>query len=470
MNFYDYVAIAKNQAEETSIDYKAIVSYSGAVGKHPDYPVEDQLRIWIAALIDKGLSQSTRKRYVEKLGAIYKDFSRSKSNQGPVEKDENPFCLVRPLRDLEVNVCSKNIYEQAKRLETVFSRVVEDAKDTPALAVFLYMLFNASSDIEKAISLRTDEYSPLFPQLNEILDPASFHHRRRYVFSLRQTRKRMPQLARETLAEINAYLSSLHIKFDCPFSPITILSLWAFKARECGVSLSDVKSVLPTIPKEYGYLEYVNGSSLSEARITAIKKDVAEAFFPTAHRWYAMKLRRDTQFDDVRNLIDTELPQCSPKVSYFYPMHTIARKVGRKVVKEKSPLIRDILFLETEQSLVDKIDRIARHGGYGWIFRLTGRPGSDFSIIDRRAMRAFQLAAGEFTSDMKVELTQCSPVGIGRKVRIVGGAFAGYTGVVYDIKDSAGEEFHQIYIRLSEEYGIRVDIKIDSCFVEPLTE
>lgn len=462
MNLSGFVAINLNRASKTSIEYKAMASFSGAVRRHTHLPTEDQLRIWITAMIDGGISIATRRRYVEKLSSIYKGFDES------VHAVENPFEKVRELRDLEISPCGKDIQAKCSRLRDIFNIVLQDAKTRPEIAVFVYLLLNASSDIEKAVSLRTEDYAPVFPQLDEIIAPSTFHHRRRYVFDLKQSRKRMPQMVREVVKAISEYLSTKGLRFENPFTPRTIVSLWAVKARESGVTLPDLKSALDIIPAEYEYLKYVNGSDLTDERKLSIKKSVAESFSPTEDRWYAMKLRRRVSFDNVKNLILAASSDSFQNITFFYPMKETAKRVGKKMVKDMVPYIEDVVFLNTRQTHIGKIDRIVRHEDAGWVFRQTNSPGSDYSVIDRPSMRIFQRAVGEFTPDIKVELTQAKPIGIGRKVRITGGAFAGYTGTIYNVRDAGEDKSRQIHIRLSEGYGINVELKIDDSLIEPV--
>ncbi len=462
INFPEFVAISLNRAAKTSLDYKAMASFSRAVGKHTDLPTEDQLRIWITAMIDGGISLTTRRRYVEKLSSVYKDFEQS------AHDGDDPFGKVRELRDMEISSCSKNLQDQCSWLSDIFNILLQDAKNRPEIAIFLYLLLNASSDIERAVSLRTEEYVPVFPQLDEIIDPSIFHHRRKYVFDLNQSRKRMPQLVREVVKVISEYLSDRGIRFENPFTPRTIVSLWTVKARESGVTLPDLKSVLDIIPTEYEYMKYVRASGLTDERKLSVKKGVAEAFSPTEDRWYAMKLRRGVSFDDVMNLVHTESPNNFQKIIFFYPKRTTVKRVGKKMVKDMVPYIEDVLFLKIKQTHIVEIDRIVKHEGRGWIFRQTNSPNSDYSVIDRRAMRTFQRAVGEFTPDMKIELTQAKPIGIGRKVRITGGAFVGYTGTIYNIGHSEDNTSRRIYIKLSEGYGINVELKIDDFLIEPV--
>lgn len=464
MTFPEFVAIKRNAAPSSSIDYKAMSSFCGATSRHEGSQMEDLLRIWIAAMIDKGLSPASRKRYVEKISSIYyKDFGAADGEQAA-----NPFDAVRQLRDCRADDAADHLPALSESLTRLFPTLMQDAKTHPELGVFIYLLLNASADIEKAVALRTDCYTPQLAQLDEIISPEEFHHRRRYVFPLNQSRKRMPQLVREVFSFITSYLTGKGLRFTRPFTPPTIVALWIAKARESGVSLPDLRALFDSFPEEYSYLELVKGSRLTERGKLYIRKSVAEAFYPTAHRWYAMKLRRGATFADASGLIKERLPEAHADTVFFYPMRDTARRVGKKIVKESVPFIPDVVFLRSRQNHVADIDRTVRHEGVGWMFRQTNSPSSDYSVIDRTSMQIFQKAVGDVTPDMKMELTREAPVGIGREVRVVGGMLAGYTGRIYDIKDAPEGESRQIFIRLSESYGIRVEVKIDEYLVEPL--
>ena len=71
-----------------------------------------------------------------------------------------------------------------------------------------------------------------------------------------------------------------------------------------------------------------------------------------------------------------------------------------------------------------------------------------------------------FPPDIKVELTAESPVGLGREVLITGGIMSGYEGTIYDIKD--GSDIKQIYIRLSDKYSIKAEVRVEACFVKTI--
>ncbi len=190
MPFSEFVAIRLDQTSKRAMDYKSISSFLSSIKENDELRLEDSLKLWVCDMIDSGLAVSSRKRYAEKLSTLYKEYGNGDGIAA------NPFDSIKELCALNAPVNARLLQSGVDKIESVFDTIMTDAKSKPELAVFLYLLFNASSDIEKAISLTTEEYTPEFRQLDEIIRTAEFHHRRKYVFELNQSRKRMPQLVR----------------------------------------------------------------------------------------------------------------------------------------------------------------------------------------------------------------------------------------------------------------------------------
>jgi len=461
-DFASFVAIKIKDAPVNSYGYKAMKSFTDVTQREIFYTLEDALKYWLASMIDNGISATIRNRYIGKLNTIYEDcLPESKA-------DINPFHDIVQLNFEYSNGKYEDMAVLDKGIDRIFNHLLYEAKSRPALAVFLYMLFNASSDIKKAIMLQTEEYESKFVQLEDVIVPASFHHRRKYVFGLNQSHKREPQLVKEVLTEISSYMTDRGIKLKSGFSNSLITAIWIGKAKACGVSLSEIVSVLDTIPSEYSYLQLIQKTELSVERKDAIKERVANAFAPACKRWYAIKLRRGVSFDTLQTDAKEAFPDFYSANTFFYPQKEVSRRVDKKIVTEAIPVIPDIVFLYVQPRHAGQIDHRIKMECLGWVFKSVNTPESNYSVIDRPSMLNFQRMIGIFTPDMKIELTKEAPVGIGRRVRITGGILVGYEGVIYDIKNGDGSDARQIYIKLSQEYSVKAELKIEEHFVEPI--
>lgn len=463
MLFSEFVATRLNNASDRTIEYKAITSFLTSLRGYGEMSVEDQMRVWIAYMIDRGLTLSSRQRYIKKLNTIYREYCEENGIDGSAL---DGITDIKELRDLDCSACAKQLDSELPKIEKIFDILLTDAKSRPELAVFLYLLFNVSTDIENAVALTTEDYESEFPQLDDIINTDDFHHSRKYVFDLKQSRKRTPQLVKEVLSGIDLYLRLKGIRFQDRLTTRTILALWTLKARNIGVRLSDLKQILSVIPEQFEYLRFVNGSQLSAEDEHKIKHRVAEAFSPSGKRWYAMKVRRGFDFDKFQKQIKKACSEFYDDGTLFYPQKQVMSRVDKKIVTENVPVIRDVVFFHLQPRHIRKMDAIIRVDNIGWIFRNTNNADSDYSVIDSNSMVLFQRMIGIFTPDIKIELTPEVPLGIGRDVIITGGIMAGYKGKIYDIKE--GSDVRQIYIRLSNKYSIKAEATVDEFYVKPI--
>ena len=461
MSFLDFVAIKRSQVSDRSTDYKAISSFLSSTGGYDNIALVDKLRVWIVSMLERGLSVASRKRYIEKLGAIYKEYCRQENIT------ENTFDQIRELKGIDIDVNVKEWQRELINFTRNFDTVLADVKTNPYAALFLYLLLNVSSDVKMAITLTIDNGISAFPQLTDIVNTKDFHHRRRYVFNLNQSRKRMPQLVKETTCGICRYLAmkGLHVP-EVQTLP-TILAVWIACARQQKIKFSDIKAVVDTIPAEYEYLRFIKGSELSSDDIQAIKLRVAESLAPSTRRWYAVRMRRGVLYDVFRHSVKTGFKDYFDERTLFYPQKKVYKKAENRVITELIPVIPDIVFLNILPRHVKYIDHMIKSENLGWIFRTTVGSSGDYSIIPSGSMLAFQRMIGVFTPEIRVSLTKEKPLGVGRNVRITGGIMEGYEGIIFDVKSESEGNIRQFYIRLSNDYAIRTEVKIEEFFVEP---
>ncbi|TGG39284.1 hypothetical protein EZ315_00600 [Duncaniella freteri] len=460
MTFSEFVAIRLNQTSKRTLDYKSISSFLSSVKENDELCLEDSLKVWVCDMIDCGVAVTSRKRYVEKLRTLYKEYSNGD------DIAVNPFDSIKELCALDAPVNARRLQSELTKIEGIFDTIMTDAKSKPELAVFLYLLFNTSPDIEKVISLTMEEYIPEFRQLDEIIRWEEFHHRRKYIFDLNQSRKRIPQIVREVTNTLDFYFRVRNIKFPEGFTNKTILSLWMAKARMCGVKYADLKRIVDVIPAEYEYFRLLKSSILTADEIMSIKHRVAESFAPSGKRWYAIKLRRGIAYDILADYLKTNFAEYYDDRLLFYPQQEVARRVEKRIVTTVTPIIPDIVFIYINPRYIRKVDTLIKPERLGYVFRITSGADSGYSVIDTRSMTGFQNMIGIFTPDIKVELTEESPVGLGREVLITGGIMSGYEGTIFDIKE--GSDIRQIYIRLSDKYSIKAEVKVEACFVKAI--
>lgn len=461
-SFVDFVVIKLEETPSGTIAYKSMKSFLDAVRGYVDFSIGELLNLWMASMIYNGMADSSRKRYFAKLGTLYNEYCAGKNDT------DNPFVIVKAGFD-KMDVKTPDAFVLlCARMDRIVNTLLKDARSRPVLTIFFYLLFHASSDIIGAIDLKIDDYDPLFAQLDSLIDTSAFHHRRKYVFNLGQSQKRMPQLTAEVTTGIDCYLRSRGFDMESGFSGSLITALWIVKAHSLGIGLPDIRAVVSSVPDEFCYLSLVSPSCLTSGQAESIKRRVADAFSPAVNRWYAMKLRRKADYESMCAAMKEELTECYHKIEFFYPERVVVKRQGKKMVREHVPYIPDIVFFNIHPLYVNDIDSTVRRNGIGWVFRILNASDSEYSVIDRGSMLSFEKVVGQFTPDMKIEISDRAPMDIGRKVRITGGIMSGYEGMIYDIKepgDTAGRIF---CIKLSSSQFVRLQVSIEEIYIEPV--
>lgn len=470
MDFLDFVAIKLPLSPRDTIDHKSMASFLAAAPASAASTLHDRLHLWAATMIERGMTPTSRRRYIEKLSTIYRQYLAGQTSPAATPPGPDPFDTLRHrLQALPQPPAPTPGATPRCQLAANFDNILLQAATRPHLALFLHLLLNVSTDLAGAALLTIDSYTPLFPQLHPLLDPTSMHHRRRYLFDLQQSRKRQPQLLRDTLQAITRDLSQLGIPLA---TPRDILTLWTAQAIHARLPLPTIVSLLPSIPPGYSHLSLVTPIPLTPAQIIDAKRHVADSLSPMGSRWYVMKTRRSLTPDTLRDTLThlgTPLPLLND-INFYAPTHSVARRTGHRLRHVTLPLLPGILFFHTRPGHVATLDGIMRRHTLGWVYRTTGSPRADYSIIPTHSMGAFQRAVGTLTPDVSVTLTHRPPIGIGQTVRITGGVLAGYQGTVYSVKDNTpGDAPRQVYLHLNLNNYIKIEAHIDDIYLQPLT-
>lgn len=459
MGFAEFVEIRLREADSSTYDYKAMKSFADSIGNDPGGADEAALlKNWATKLIDNNFTPSSMRRYVEKLGTIYRRYNPGAGSFDPIKQLAGSYRECRPSVDSFDN----------ERVDRTIAAMVKEAPTSPSLAVFCYLMFEVSADVESVVNLTVDQFQARYPQLSRIVDTENFHHRRRYVFDLGQGRVRMPQIVRRITGEVESFFDRHGVRFEENFTLNTVLALWIAQARRAGVGHRVIKSVLPVVPQEYDYLRYIDGAELTPQDCLDIKTKVAEMIMPSRQRWFAMKLHRGVTFDNVDSSLKNDSVTTGKIAQLFYPTREVSRRVDKKIVKESQPYIPDVVFFKTQPWVVANVDTLLHRKSLGWVYRSVKQPRGEYSIIDHHSMMLFQQAIGHFTDDMKVELISHPHVDKGRQVRITGGIMAGFCGTIEDIKPGSNDTGRIIYIKMTDNDYFRVQTSIPEHFISPV--
>lgn len=271
------------------------------------------------------------------------------------------------------------------------------------------------------------EYHPEIADEIEALIARRSDPRRKYVFDLNQSRL----TPRQREKKVNGLLLDLLRLRNIPLYnnvKTTIDSYWAYAALRAGAAAADILSILRYVPAGVPILALALpvGEEVPKFRHLAINEVVASVFIENPLRWYAMKLRPYIKFDELAarfKALETDKLLKTPDI--FYPYEEIAKKIGKKLVFDKKPIIRDIVFFRSR--VTDIYPMFSKIGDLAWCYTTQGRTGKTYAAIPNSSFMVFQKTIGYFTPDYKV-----APIGAlaplpGEKIVVVGGLFNGTT-------------------------------------------
>ena len=417
---------------------------------------------WMCGLIQCGASLTTRRKYASVMKGVFNRFA------GTEDAGDNPFDKIKELSAYRV---TKEDYS-AGNIE-ILDRNINSwygiSAANPSVGVFIYMLLAATFSFEEALSLTFDNAVEGVSQIDELVNGNRTHHRQTYVFRFDRNRIRLPRLCSGVAEELSGIFKGTGMKFlGDRFSEDDAAALWIRKANEKKIPFWTIRSVISRIPPQFSYLSLIPSVEVSPENRLLVLQSVADAFISIQPQWHVMKLRRNVSREQVEEILSDKFPRMSQEITFFYPTKNVVSKVGKKTVKEEVPYIPGILFFNVR---TDKVTAIFREiGELAWCYRRTDSQDSPYTVIPRREMELFQLATGQFSGDMDMEMTSGEPIGIGRKVRILTGPMAGKETTVYDVKVSGDQNSQRrvCYLRLSSLSNIRWTLALPETSLQPI--
>lgn len=442
------------------VERDAVESFLQAT--YPSCDIGGDAYEWMCRLIHDRVSLTTRRRYAAAMKAVFSRYAKTEDTV------DNPFDCLKDLAEYRLQK-EDSSDGNLKILDRNISRWYGISALNPVAGVFTYMLLTATFSFREALCLTFDNAPEGISQVDELMLGCRTHHRQTYVFKFDRNRIRLPRLCNTVSAELAGILKGAGMNFSGGlFTEDDMAALWIRKAMESGIPFCKIRGIISRIPAQFAYLSAIPQVAVEQDERLRILRHVADALIRFQPEWHVMKLRRNVSVEQLEDIIRDRLPGTGDEVTFFYPKRSVVSKVGKKTVKEEIPYLPGILFFKVR---TDKVTAIFREiGEYAWCYRRTNSPDSPYTVIPGREMELFQLATGQFSDDINMEITSGEPIGIGRKVRILTGPMAGKETVVYDIREK-GEQSNSrrvCYLRISSLSNIRWTLALPENSLQPI--
>lgn len=422
----------------------------------------EYLICWIAALFLSGKKAVTVKRYLCRLHVTYKDWANS------AQITDDPFEGLLGLAIKENQVDLDALKADFGVIIKTISPEIYAGKDGKWRAILFWLLYNPEASLEDVVNLKFESAAKACPQIAEIIESMDSSHGRRYVFDLDQPDKRVSGMVRDIKENLNRICASVGIKISGDDIQERINALWICAALKAGITVEEIKALVPATPREFRILEYVSPAEISATRRDAILCRVADAINDTTMRWYVLNMREKIASDDVRELIREEFPSLFEHIQLYYPTHYVYRESRKKkLVKKEVPFLPRLLFIKMRSDMVNVL--MQKITGIAWGYKYANTPDSSYSVIPQKAMMDFQRHIGVFSDDVKVELIEnIKPLEQGQKVRVLRSDFYGMLGEIQSVKNSDGTAYYTIQI--TEDTAVRITLEnLDGMMLESIS-
>ncbi len=379
---------------------------------------EGLLADWLAFLYISGISFKTASMYLNSVSGLYKKGVADGFFE-PTDAFKNIKVKLKAAGDLS-SAGSLTGQDFTRMVNLCKSASGQSGDTAKAVDLILFSLLNGCRPIMEVAMLTRQENVDISEESKAIIDRHSSPHRK-YVFDLRQSCRTPRQLAHAVSVMVMELFKERNLPF---FGSVdeTLRSYWAFAALKYGLTADTVLSFIGGVPRGVAVLSLADHVDMAGNRRYAVARAAGEMFVANPLRWYAMRLRPRVSYDELESRFE-QIRDELHRPDTFYPCEEIARRIGKKLIFEKKPVISDIVFFRAR--VTDILAMFARIGDLAWCYTAPGSNGRTYAAISDTAFRQFQETIGQFTPEYQV-----APVGKlepreNERVVVIGGLFQG---------------------------------------------
>jgi transcription antitermination factor NusG len=332
--------------------------------------------------------------------------------------------------------------------------------DTLNNDILLTCIFAGKQTLNEVGKLKKDDTENIIPELHDIFE-RNTASTRKYVFNLNQSPLTDRQLTLVVEKAATAALALCGIKVRTTLKE-TIANLWAFAALKSGIDAPTIVGLLGHRPANNPIFALCEIATVDTADRQKILSTVARSVLVNSKEWFVMRLRPMVKYADVAKRISEIEPALRPTL--FYPCEEIQKRVNKKIVCTRRPVIPDIVFFKARITDVLPLFRII--GDKAWCYTTEGRNSGKYAIVPKGAMETFQRAIGKFTSDYEIGAIGTITPQKGDKIKIVGGIFSGNDGTIDKIEDGTDAQGTIYRVVIIDGQGIEWRVNVDSRLVD----
>lgn len=380
---------------------------------------ETVLRRWIVGMLLDGMKIGTVKRYSGALHTLFKDWRRSCGLEG----GDDMFSLS--LSGIASDDSATRLLEVEENLKAVerFTRI-SVKQDSPAFVfnkAFQYLLFDPFVSLRDIVVMKFSDSRPDCLHLEDLVVSMRDAPQAKYVFPLKQGKRREPAIVKDLLSELHATGRRAGMRFEDSFSRDSITSIWIAAAIREDIPYEEIRGLFPTLPAPYSFLSLIPPVEVGEKRKLEIMNAVAYSITNKNPGWFVLRLRSGVNPDTIKERLKERESPLQRQIQYYYPLRTIMKLEKKKAVPVEVPVIPGLLFFRLPYDRVAPL--IGVIGDLAWCYRSSANPSSPYSVIPQAEMKIFQRCVGAFTADVEMDIvSSLPPLNVGDEVMIEDGS------------------------------------------------
>ena len=245
-----------------------------------------------------------------------------------------------------------------------------------------------------------------------------------------------------------------------------VLHSWICLALHSGIKPEIVKSVArslksaPDLSSLMPVIDICTEKKLDDEETALVLKTIENSLYGEKFQWFAMRLRPKVKFQQILDRFallsaDVKLPEM------FYPSEEIAHRIGRKVVWEGKPIIRDVVFFKKRKSEIYHM--FSYLYDLAWCYRTPGGHPGNYAAIPEKAMEDFRKSLGILSPDFEIAPLGELNLKPGDEVIIVNGEYIDNHAKILK-KPSIDEDGNKIYrvslLNCNGHWDIGIDARL----------
>lgn len=411
----------------------------------------DFLGEWVGRQFYDGYYAKTVAYNISKIAALY----NKAVEEGIAESNDAFASILSKINNAGARFDGINHTDSFRKLQMIYrTDYSTNSQNQIAKDIILFGIFNGGMTLADIASFKKEDYIGDNIHIKNIVERYS-KPKNKYLFPLHQTHSTPKRLQESVRMLVGLFLKTYTDKRTGDLNNI-LIDMWGDIAMNCGIPTSEIASCLSNTGVSTALTAFASSAEVGTERISEIRNQVIEVLTDNPVHWYAMHLRRQTDYKELTDRLKDKKIELE---EIFYPMEEIIHKVGKKMVFENKPIISWLIFYRARVTQLNKI--FHEVGDLAWGYRYLRDIRSPYAVIPNSEIRDYQQAIGTLSPSTKMMSDSDIEFNEGDYLVVLGGPLNGRHGVFLSEKNGKGDASGRVIFRISLAGGNNVNWEVN---------